>query len=83
LNDTSMGMGIALGVCFGAALGAVIGDVGLRTGLGICLGVACGSVFGASGTASTRKKTLPDRPLPDPLGLFTRDESNGIVSPRT
>jgi hypothetical protein len=73
MNRTSMGMGIGLGLCFGAALGVVMGDVAVGTGLGLCLGAAFASVFGAYGTASAPTKHRPDKPLPDPLGLFRRD----------
>lgn len=71
-----MGIGIGLGLCFGAALGAATSDVGMWTGLGICFGAACASVFGTSGATPIRKKTIADQPLPNPLGLFTRDDEN-------
>ena len=67
-----MGMSVGLGVCFGAALGAVLGDVALWTAFGVCIGAGLGSVFGGFEAPPTRK-TL-DKPLPDPLGLFTRDD---------
>jgi hypothetical protein len=42
--------------------------------LGVGLGVAFAMAFGASDAASTRTKFVSDKPLPNPLGLFERDE---------
>jgi len=50
-------------------------NVGVGIALGVGLGVAFATAFGASDAAMTRTKVVSDKPLPNPLGLFERDES--------
>jgi hypothetical protein len=73
MNRTYVGVGISLGVCFGVALGAAMPNAGVGVAFGVALGVAFAMIFGGeSDAALARKKAAADKPLPDPLGLFTR-----------
>ena len=74
MNSKYVGLCSSLGLCFGAALGAALHNAGVGIALGVGLGVALATAFGASDAALTRTKAVPDKPLPNPLGLFERDE---------
>src|SRR4051812_17932239 len=74
MNGKSVGVGIGLGLCFGVALGTAIDNVALGIALGVALGVAFATSFGASDAGLCRTKTISEKPLPHPLGLFERDE---------
>ena len=78
MNRTSVGLGIALGLCFGVTLGTAVQDIGVGVAFGVGLGTAFAAFFGASDAESTRTRVALHKPLPDPLGLFTRDGSNGL-----
>ena len=80
MNRKSVGVGIGLGLCFGAALGTAMHNAGVAVAAGVGLGVAFAMVFGASDAASVRTKVASDKPLPNPLGLFERDEPNRPIT---
>ena len=75
MNIKAAGVGVVLGLCFGAGLGAAFQNAGVGVAIGVALGVSFATVFGAS-EAAGRPKVVVDKPLPDPLGLFARDEPN-------
>ena len=75
MNHTSSGVGIGLGLCLGTTLGAATHNLGVGIALGVGLGVSFAMAFDASDAALTRTKVVSDKPLPNPLGLFHRDES--------
>lgn len=74
MNAKSVGVGIGLGLCFGAALGAGMSNVGVGVAFGVGIGVAFAMAFGASDVAP--RTQILDKPLPNPLGLFERDQPN-------
>ena len=67
-------LGVGLGLCFGASLGVATQSAALGIAFGAGLGVAFALALSASDAASPRRKVVVDKPLPDPLGLFVRDE---------
>jgi hypothetical protein len=72
-NHEPLVFGISIGLAIGVAMGAALNSIAL----GVALGMAFGVVFAATrGTASdaplARKNAAAQKPLPDPLGLFTR-----------
>jgi hypothetical protein len=73
MNRKYAGVGISLGLCFGVALGAAMQSVALGMVFGVALGITFSTPFVAtSGAALARKNAAADKPLPHPLGLFTR-----------
>jgi hypothetical protein len=75
MSGTYIGVGTGLGVCLGAAAGSVLGNVGLGVALGLCFGTALGAIVDAFNQPAAGSNASTDKPLPDPLGLFHRDES--------
>ena len=73
MTSKSAVFGFSMGLCFAVSMGLAFHSVALGTAFGIALGVvfaAAGSA--ASETAVARKNAAAVKPLPDPLGLFTR-----------
>ena len=65
--------GMSIGLAFAAVMGAALHSVALGVVLGVGLGIAFAMPFSAeSDAAMARRKAAADKPLPDPLGLFTR-----------
>jgi hypothetical protein len=67
-----IGVGMSLGLCFGAAVGAAVQNVAVGVAVGVALGSAFGLVSSGASAESDRKKVVSDKPLPHPLGLWTR-----------
>ena len=76
MNSKYVGVavGVSLGLCIGAAA-AAMHQVGVGIAMGVAIGAAFAMVFSAAPDAAlARKKTVADKPLPHPLGLFERDD---------
>jgi hypothetical protein len=72
-----VGVGIIWGLCFAGAFGTAMPNVAVGVAFGVSLGVGFGLAFSAdSRGALARKNVASEKPLPHPLGLFERDQSN-------